>query len=109
MENILTLFPYVGEDIFKNLNNKELVRCREVNKTWKDFIDNNRLIWTRKIYAHTKDSTRHQIDWKIVLNKASLEVLKKLAMALNENDLEEFIRYEQKEKETGERIALSLV
>ena len=96
MENISTWFSHVGENIFKNLNNKDLVRCRGVNKTWKDFIDNNRLIWTRKIHAHTKDFTRHQNDWKIVLNKASFEVLKKLAMAFSENDLEEFIRYEQK-------------
>ena len=98
MENILTLFPHVGENIFKNLNNKELVRCREVNKTWKDFIDNNRLIWTRIIQAHTKDIKRHQNDWKLVLNKASFQVLKKLAMDLNENDfdVEYNIRYEQK-------------
>ena len=107
MENISTWFPHVGENIFKNLNNKDLVRCRGANKAWRDFIDNNRLIWTRKIQIHINDFIRHQNDWKLVLNKASFQVLKELAMDLNENDfdVEYNIRYYE-QKENRERMAI---
>ena len=39
MEEILIRFPAVGENIFKQLDNKDLVVCKTLSKTWYNFLD----------------------------------------------------------------------
>ena len=49
MEEVLWRFPHIGEQIFKNLSNKNLVKCKLVNKSWYHFI-NNQKFYQQRIY-----------------------------------------------------------
>jgi len=42
MEEILLRFPLIGENIFKKLSNKNLIKCKKVGKTWERFIINEK-------------------------------------------------------------------
>ena len=44
MEEVLSRFPHIGEGIFKELNGKDFLKSMEVNRSWKYFIDNQRVL-----------------------------------------------------------------
>ena len=39
MEELITRFAHIAEQIFPQLDNKSLANCREVAKSWQKFID----------------------------------------------------------------------
>ena len=41
-------FPHLAKQIFEELSNKYLVKCREVNEFWKMAVDYEKIISTRK-------------------------------------------------------------
>ena len=42
-------FPHIAEQVFEQMDNKSLVNCREVSKTWMKFIDERNFSWIRII------------------------------------------------------------
>ena len=53
MEEIILRFPYLAEDIFQNLNNEGLVKCREGGRVWQKFIDERNYPWIRIVHVPT--------------------------------------------------------
>ena len=53
MEDMLWKFPHVGQQIFKNLSNKNLVKSKEVARTWENFITNQNF-YKLKVYYEIK-------------------------------------------------------
>ena len=53
MELLPEQFPHIAEQIFEQLDNKNLSKCREVNKSWKNFIDNKNYTWIRIVNIPT--------------------------------------------------------
>ena len=49
IEEIFWRFPHIGEQIFDNLKNSSLTKCRRVNKYWQNFIDGQKILYIRKI------------------------------------------------------------
>ena len=49
MEEVLLRFAHLGEDIFYSLDDKSLANCRKICKTWKSFIENQKVLWIRII------------------------------------------------------------
>ena len=50
MMEVLTLrIPHVAEQIFEQLDTKSLTNCREVAKSWRNFIDNKNFPWLQII------------------------------------------------------------
>ena len=49
IEEFSLKFPHLGEKIFKRLSNKNLVKCKLVNKSWYHFI-NNQKFYQQRIY-----------------------------------------------------------
>ena len=47
MEEVLLRFDHIGKQIFARLENKDLAKCRETEKSWKKFIDQEDLPWIR--------------------------------------------------------------
>ena len=43
-------FPYVAKDIFGQVDHKSLLKAREVSHKWKEFIDQESMLWT-KLYT----------------------------------------------------------
>lgn len=53
MEYLIEGFPHIAEQIFEQLDNKSLTKCREVNKVWKSFIDERNYSWIRIVKIPT--------------------------------------------------------
>ena len=77
IEEILTRFPHIGEQIFANLNDQNLTKCREVCDSWRTFLDGEKLIWTRIIMSYIEDT--NSWNWKKFLSTTSTPMLCKIA------------------------------
>ena len=47
MEDLITRFQHISEQIFEQLDNKSLANSREVSKSWQLFIDDKDYAWIR--------------------------------------------------------------
>ena len=47
MEDLITRFQHISEQIFEQLDNKSLTNCREVSKSCQSFIDDKNYSWIR--------------------------------------------------------------
>ena len=59
--DMLTRLPHIGEEIFNSLDNPSLLKCKEVSKTWYDFIDDQKFPWVRMIKTYVKESNKHSM------------------------------------------------
>ena len=84
MDEILIRFPVVGQIILKQLDDKNLVKCRKVSRIWRSFLDNDSLLWRRRIKKYTKNQIEFYEIWNLVTKKVSVHILKDLAMAVEE-------------------------
>jgi len=84
MTEIIERYPHVAEQIFKELDNKSLSKCREVAKSWKDLIDRRNYPWTRIVtgkilkgtrypYLHLAVETGQQDMFKKILDESEYE------------------------------------
>ena len=53
MENFFMIFPQIAQQIFEQLDSKNLVNCREVAKSWQEHIDNKKLNWIQIVEIPT--------------------------------------------------------
>ena len=81
MDEVLIRFPVIGQKIFKGLDNKNLAKCRNVSKFWQHFLDNDSLLWKRRIEKYAQNQVKFNENWKLVTSKVPLKILKKLAIA----------------------------
>ena len=79
IEEIFARFPHLSEAIFVRLDDRSLASCREVNKTWQEFVDSQRIYWIRKILKYANPQSKFHEEWKIVLEKTPIETLKEFA------------------------------
>ena len=47
MEEVLIQFDLISKEIFTKLKNKDLAKCREAERSWQNFIDQEKLSWIR--------------------------------------------------------------
>ena len=64
-KEFLSRFPGLGEDIFKELNDKSLVNCKRVCRTWDSFLVDQKFILVRKIRKATGLSSEFRKLWKL--------------------------------------------
>ena len=76
VEEIFWRFPHLGKNILEELDNKSLVKCREVNKWWQDFVDEQRTSYVRNIKKCIGIS---KLALQKKLQKESLNVLQKVS------------------------------
>ena len=79
IEEIFARFPDLSECIFIRLDDRSLASCREVNKTWKGFVDIQRIYWIRKILRYANPQSKFHGEWKMILDKTPIEFLKRFA------------------------------
>ena len=83
MEVLSLRFPHLIENIFCELDNQNLVDFREVNRTFRSFIDNGRLKWIRIIQKFIGNiSNPHKESWKKVLYRAATQNIQELSKAV---------------------------
>ena len=76
MEEILRRFQHIGKQIFKELDNKSLAKCRKADRSWRTFIDDQKFSWIRKIRFCSIDSKE---PLEKILKQTKLDVVKELA------------------------------
>ena len=82
MEEILIRFPVVGQKIFKQLDEKNLVQMKKVCKVWHTFLNNDSVFWRRRIQKFAKNQVEFTKDWKLVTENVSINILKELALKI---------------------------
>ena len=81
MDEVIHRFPMIAKDILENLNNITLTESRGVSKLWCHFIDDQKTPWLRRIRVHIKSNNQFLDDWKKMIVKAPVKVVKELAYA----------------------------
>ena len=61
------------------MDDRSLVSCREVSKTWQEYVDSQRIFWIRKILKYANPQTKFHEEWKMVLDKKPIKTLMKFA------------------------------
>ena len=79
MQNLISRFPQLNEEIFVFLNYQTLVKCREVNESWYNAITNQRIYWLQIISKYTNSQEVYHKQWMKATEKTPFEILKKLA------------------------------
>ena len=59
MNEVLWRFPHIGEHIFKKLRNKDLVKCKNVSRSWYNFITNEKFHELRVHYENIQKIKNH--------------------------------------------------
>ena len=73
LEEISLRFPHLEEQIFAQLDNQSLVKCRKISRNWANLIDSQqKMIYIRKIQANILISNESIVK---TLSKESLERL----------------------------------
>ena len=81
INEVLTRFPHIGKQIFANLDDQNLTKCREVCDPWMTFLDNEKLIWTRMILSYIEET--NSWNWQKFLSTTSTHILFKIARRIS--------------------------
>ena len=84
MENLTLRFPGLTEKIFNKINDKSLVRCIKVSKTWKNFVEQQKEVWIRMIEYRIGKRHTFSDDWRRVVFKTQTQIVMDLAIVVNE-------------------------
>ena len=103
MDELLSRFPDIAEDIFESLDDESLVRCKEASRSISSFMEEDNKFWMRIIrkYLHNQDCysyDRHHVrmariyeldfekDWKSFtdLKQTEPEMLRELGRAVQD-------------------------
>ena len=82
LETISVRFPHLIEAVFGELDIPSLASCREWNQIWKRNIDNSKILNSRIIRTKTIKADSFKLEWKQILVKIPLEILKTLVIAV---------------------------
>ena len=84
MEEILLRFSVVGQKIFTQLDNKGITKFKTISKACCAFLDNNSILWKRRIQMYSKNHIEFENEWNMVTRKVSVDILKDLALAMEQ-------------------------
>ena len=75
MEEVVLRFPRLIEKIFAQLNNISLARCKEVSKTWRGFLDQQKFLRVRSIQSYI--GKKHAIGdpWMKIFKISNTEMI----------------------------------
>ena len=92
MEEVVSRFPHIAEQIFEELDNDYFIQCKIISQSWKNFMEENKFSYIRLIKKST-DCSKKAIEK--IFPKINLEDTIRLASDVNkvydelrkENDL----------------------
>ena len=70
MEEIISRFPHLAENIFEELDNYYFIQCKVISPSWKNFMEGSKFSYIRLIETSTNCSTKAM---KKILKKTNLE------------------------------------
>ena len=80
MEEVLARFPHLGDKILKKLDSKSLINCKEVNRTFKDFmkVEKRSYLSAIKWYTNCSESLMMEIVEKYGAAIIILSILREI-------------------------------
>ena len=81
MESVFVKIPALGDKIIRELDNQSLVKCKEVKRSWYNFINAEKILWFRKIQNCIGDNNKFSKAWKKLLTKAPFDFVMQVAIA----------------------------
>ena len=81
MEELFERFSHLSETIFNCLENRSLVKCKEVSRIWCDYISEQKLYHSRIIHLIVGNYHRVGTDWD-VFRKCTTNTIKNLRHAV---------------------------
>ena len=87
IENICLRFPHLMEQINELLDNKSLMKCKEVSRTMFSNIENQKsgtFLTKRLIQSYNKNTKKFAEEWKIVFKKLSSDRLNEFGNLVKE-------------------------
>ena len=63
MEEECIRFPFMAENILKNLDFMSLVKCKEASRKMKECLDKGRVLWKQMILKNIKGTCVHDIGF----------------------------------------------
>lgn len=82
MEDICRRIATVAAKVFKNLDNQDLIKCKESSKVICSFLDEEVLFAKRIIMAHFGNLVEFKDSWSKVIEKAPAIIVKQLSKAV---------------------------
>ena len=80
MEDILNRFPHLGKLTLNNLDNKSLINGKKASRDVSKFLENEKFFWVRILKRYHRNIDRFEESWKEVIKKTSFEMMKQLAV-----------------------------
>ena len=96
MNYILERFPVVANKIFCKLDDKSLIRAKEICRPWRNYITSQKFSWVRKIQADIIYKQEFTRNWQRVLVRTSVETVKELSVAVHQFYQLDESRYNEK-------------
>ena len=66
LDEMMLRFPHLVQDVFEELDNKNLANCRNLSRSCCNFIANEKFYWVRKIQNCVR-MTKFQQQWNKIL------------------------------------------
>ena len=76
MEEVISRFPHIAEICFEELDNYNLIQCKVISQSWKNFIEESKFSYIRLIAA-TTNCSKNEVEK--IFPKANLEETMRLA------------------------------
>ena len=93
MEGIFSKIPDLGEKIFKEIDAQSLVTCKEVQRSWCNFINGEKVIWFRMIQKCIGNDNKFITVWRKVLTKAPVDFVIKVALTTRQCEANNEIQF----------------
>ena len=92
LDEMMLRFPHLVQDVFGELDNKNLANCRNLSRSCCNFIANEKFYWVRKIQNCVR-MTKFQQQWNKVLENIPTQDAKEIFVII-----EIFFRYDLNRK-----------
>ena len=81
MENVPLRFPHLAKQICQELCNLDLIKCKELSRSWKKFIEDEKFYWIRIIIQTTTCFILKRDNLAHLLKNSNGEVVQKIGVA----------------------------
>ena len=82
MDIICSNYPDLAQQIFCNLDNENLVKCKVVSKTWSEFIEKEKFLPMRFIIEYINNHKDYKEIWRFTLRRSNTKMGKEIRLAL---------------------------
>ena len=97
MDELLSRFPDIAEDIFESLDDEKIVQCKESSRLLMSFIDEDTKFWKRIIRKYLDNQYEPDKSWESLMDTKQTrpEMVRELGRAVQDY----LNRHEDKESE----------